>query len=458
MRKLISTNPGKNYEVIGSVNVSTLSEIRQKVYAAQKVKTFWKELGVTKRIKLLQPICDELIRRKGEVALLITKEVGKPINQSRDDIEWDIPFLKSWLENGEKYLKDEVTFENKNEIHKIVYEPIGVTAAIAPWNYPCGNALWAIIPNLIAGNPVIFKHSEECPLTGKIIEEIIKKASLPAGVFSEIYGDGKIGEMLINENVDFIWFTGSSKIGKLLYEIAGKKFIKAILEMGGSNPGIVFADAEIEKIADKLYTARFQNCGQVCDALKRLIVHESIFEKVVGKIKNEVEKKIVGDPENQKTDIGSLVAKRQLNLLEEQVDDAVKKGAKMIIGGKKAVNLKGAYYLPTILTNIKKSMRVWNEEVFGPVLAVVPFKTEEEAIDLANDTKYGLGSKVFTNKKDRALRIASKIQAGNVEINNVSHWQICNPFGGYKESGIGREHGIYGFRELTQIKVVSIEK
>lgn len=458
MTKLISTNPAKNYKVIGSVEVSTVTKIKQKVASSQAAKTAWKELGVAKRISLLWPVYEELIKRKKEIALLVTKEIGKPISQSLDDIEWDISFFKSWLENGEKYLKDEITFEDEKSIHKIVYEPIGVAAAIAPWNYPCDMALWAIIPNLIAGNPVIFKHSEEAALTGKMMEEIMNKGSLPKGVFSEVYGDGRVGAILVNENIDFIWFTGSSKVGKSLYEIAGKKFIKVILEMGGSNPGIIFEDADINKIIDKIYTERFQNCGQVCDALKRLIVHESIFEKVVGKIKKEVEGKIVGDPQDPKTNIGSLVARRQLELLEAQVKDATKKGAKIITGGHRPKGLKGAYYLPTILTKIKPEMRVWSEETFGPVLVVVPFKTEKEAIKLANDTKYGLGSLVFTSDQEKALRVASKIQAGTVEINNANHWLTCNPFGGYKESGMGREHGVHGFRELTQIKVVSLEK
>ncbi len=458
MTKLISTNPAKNYEVIGFVNVSTPYEIKQKVAFAQKVKTYWKELGVAKRVKLLEPIYKRLIKDKDELAHLITKEIGKPIKQSLDDIEWDISFFKSWLENGAKYLKDEVTYEDQKQIHKIVYEPLGVAAAIAPWNYPCDMFLWGVIPNLIAGNPVVFKHSEETPLTGKKMEEIMGAANLPKGVFSEVYGDSEVGRSLVGENVDFIWFTGSSKVGKSLYEIAGKKFIKVILEMGGSNPAIVFDDINIDKIIDKIYDERFQNCGQVCDALKRLIVHKSKIDEVVAKLKKKVEEKKLGDPENLNTDIGSLVAKRQLELLESQVKDAIKKGAKVITGGKRPGNLEGAYYQPTILTSIKQNMRVWKEETFGPVLVVVPFSSEEEAIKLANDTNYGLGAIVFTSDKERAWRVASKIKSGTVEVNLANHWLACNPFGGYKESGMGREHGKYGFLELTQLKIISMEK
>jgi acyl-CoA reductase-like NAD-dependent aldehyde dehydrogenase len=192
--------------------------------------------------------------------------------------------------------------------------------------------------------------------------------------------------------------------------------------------------------------------------VKRLIVHQSIFDDIVEKLKKLVESKIVGDPESTNTDIGSLVAKRQVELLESQVEDAIKKGAEVVTGGKRPEKLKGAYYQPTILTNIKRNMRVWTEETFGPVLAVVPFKTEEEAIELANDTVYGLGAQIYSENKERALRVAKKIEAGTIDINKGNHWLPCNPFGGYKNSGMGREHGRIGFQELTQVKVVAIEK
>ena len=455
MKKLISTNPAKNYQVIGSVSISTPEEIKQKVEEANRVKTVWKELGVAKRIKMLGPLYNEFLKRKKEIALLTTKEIGTPIKSVLEDLDWDQNYFRWFLENGEKYLSDEITYKDDKQIHKIVYEPIGVTAVIVPWNFPWGNFLWGTIPNLIAGNAVVLKHSEECPLTGKLIEEIVKKVNLPKGVFAEIYGNGKVGEKLINQNIDLIWFTGSSKVGKILYEIAGKKYIKAILEMGGSNPAIIFEDVNINEIIDKLYVKRFGNCGQTCDALKRLLVHKSLFNEVVEKLKVMAEAKIVGNPEKPETQMGPLVAKRQLDLLEAQVEDAVKKGAKIITGGRRPKDLKGAYYLPTILIDVKKNMRVWNEEVFGPVLVVVPFKNEEEAIKLANDTSYGLGAQVYTKDRKRALRLSTKIEAGTIDINLASHWLACNPFGGYKESGMGREHGAYGFRELCQIKVVA---
>lgn len=458
MGKLISTNPAKNYEIVGEVEISSDKDILEKIKSAKKARLTWKESGVKKRIELLRQVYDEFVKRKEEVIELIIKEIGKTRKEANREVDGYSDDFKWFLDNGEGALKEEVTCEDDKTIHKVLYEPFGVSAVITPWNYPFGMFIWGVIPNLIAGNTVVFKHSEECPLTGKLIEEIMLSKNLPQGVFSEIYGAGDVGSKLANQEVNLIWFTGSSKVGKEIYKIGAAKFIKVILEMGGSNPGIIFEDADIDKCIDKLYAKRFVACGQSCDALKRLIVEESVFNEVVEKLKKKIESKAVGDPNLERTDIGSLVAKRQLDLLEEQVKDAVNKGAKIITGGEKPKNLKGAYYLPTLLTNITKDMRVWNEEVFGPVLVVVLFKGEEEAIRLANDTKYGLGALVFTNDKKRAERVALKIEAGTVEINSAIHWVTCNPFGGYKESGMGREHGVYGFRELCQIKVISEEK
>lgn len=458
MKKLISTNPAKDYEVIGEVAISTDEEIVEKVAEANQAKTIWKEISLKERIEFLKPIYEEFKAREDEIARLTTKETGKALTESKASTSGQLGKMKWFLDNAESALADEITHEDDKSIHKIVYEPIGVAAVITPWNHPFGMFVWGVIPNLLAGNTVVFKISEECPLAGKLIEEIMGNHNLPAGVFSEVYGAGDVGWKLASEKIDLIWFTGSTKVGQQLYKLAGEKFIKVILELGGSNPGIVFADADIQKIISKIYIKRFKLCGQTCDALKRLIVHRSVFNEVVEKLKNEIESKKTGDPENLATDLGSLAAQKQLILLEGQVKDAISKGAKVITGGSSLKNINGAYYLPTLLTNITKDMRVWNEEVFGPVLPVISFETEEEAISLANDTIYGLGSIIFTNDAKRAMRVASQINAGTVEINNTTHWLPCNPFGGYKKSGLGREHGIVGFRELCQLKVISMDK
>lgn len=457
MNTITSVNPATN-EVLGTVPFSTKKEITEKVAQANNAKKVWKELGLEGRIKALRNVVDKLTKKREELSLLATKEMGMPITQSRADVGDAISYFEWYLDNAQKYLSPEIVFENDNTVHTVYYEPLGVAAVITPWNFPLSNFVWGAAQNLIVGNTVIYKTSEECPLFGKLLEETIISVGLPKGVFSEIYGDGKVGDFLAHQDINLMSFTGSTKVGKHLYQVGGERFIKVVCELGGSAPGIVFADANLDEVIEVIYGNRFTNCGQMCDALKRLIVHESIFDEVVERLKKKLESVNVGDPLDKATDIGPLVAKRQLELLEEQVKDAIDKGAKVIIGGKRLDNVKGAFYQPTIVTNVIKNMRVWQEEVFGPVLPIVTFKTEDEAILLANDTKYGLGSYIYTKDKKKASKIASQIDVGMVSINTASYIKPCSPFGGYKDSGIGREHGKFGFTELTQVKVVATEK
>ncbi len=445
--------------MIGEVEVSSEKEIQEKVEAAQNAKQEWKALGVAKRVELLREVHRMFEENKEALAQLVTKEMGMPISQSRvNDVDSGLYYFKWYLDNAEKYLAPEVTYEDEKAIHTVYHEPYGVAGVIVPWNFPFSNFIWGVGQNLLAGNTVVFKHSEECPLFGKAIEEVTAKSPLPDGVFNEVYGDGKVGSYLARQNINSISFTGSTAVGKPLYKIAAEKLIHVCLELGGSAPGIIFEDAELEGAVDGLYFSRFGNCGQACDALKRLIVHESRFDEVVNRFKEYLEARKVGDPQDESTEVGPLVAKRQLRLLAAQVRDAIRKGAGVATGGKAPKGLKGAYFLPTLLTAVTPNMRVWQEEVFGPVLPVVSFKTEEEAIQLANDTKYGLGSYIFTKDKDRAARVAGMLEAGMVSVNNVTYLQPSSPFGGYKQSGIGREHGKFGFSDVSQVKVVATEK
>jgi succinate-semialdehyde dehydrogenase/glutarate-semialdehyde dehydrogenase len=454
MKKIISINPATG-KPIDSVNSSTALQINEKIAKAHAAALKWKTIGVKERINILKPLIETFKNICEKIALLTTQEIGKPISESRDDLMGDLYYLNDFIANGEKYIEDEIVFKNKNAIHRVIYEPTGVVACIIPWNYPFGNFIWAVIPNLIVGNTVVVKHSEECVLTARLLEEVmLSLKDLPEGVFSAIYGGAEEGANLATQNINMIWFTGSSTVGRKLAQIAGQKQIKAILEMGGSNPIIVREDAYIDSV-ERIYKGRFTNCGQVCDAIKRALIHCSLFENIVTHLVDRVSKAIIGDPEDAKTTLGPLVSKRQLAILEEQVQDALSKGAKLITGGRYQLKPEGYYYTPTILTNIKRDMRVWQEEVFGPVLPIVSFKNDEEAIELANDTQYGLGAVIISKDMERARLIASKIDAGCIDINEGSHWQPSTPFGGYKASGMGREHGGIGFQELCQVKVIA---
>lgn len=456
--KIKSINPS-NYEVIGEVEVSTEQDVKNTVIKARRSFGEWSSLSVIERVKKVRSLIPIFEKYSDEIARLSAEEMGMPLGLAKESTQTEsIDFLNLYSDIAEEALAPKITYENEQERHTVYREPVGVVAAIVPWNFPLSNFVWGCAQALIAGNTVVMKHSEEVLLFAKLLEKMITESDIPEGVFNLVYGDGTVGDMLAHSDIDMIAFTGSTKTGKHLAKIAAEKLIPYVGELGGSAPGVIFEDADIDAIIETVYACRFTNCGQMCDAFKRAIVHESKAEEFLSKLKKIIENKKIGDPLSGSTDFGPLVAKRQLDLLKEQVADAVEKGAKIEIGGEQPNGLGGAFYKPTIISNIKREMRVWNEEVFGPVLPVVTFKTEEEAIKLANDTDYGLGAYVFTKDSERFDRVAKSIQSGMVAHNNASYIKACNPFGGYKQSGVGREHGVYGFHDVTQLKVVAKEK
>nr|VFK61377.1 MAG: succinyl-CoA reductase [Candidatus Kentron sp. TUN] len=456
--KLESINPSE-YKCIGEIEISNEQDVREKVELANKAKSIWKKTPLKTRIELLRPIFDEFARRKEELAELESREMGMPLGDAIEDIDDTMSYVQWYFEHAEQYLGPEITYETDKEIHTVYHEPIGVTAVVIPWNFPFSMSVWAVLQGLIAGNVIVMKHSEECPLSGKFIENVFSDHHLPEGVFNEIYGGAEVGRILVHQSVDMIQFTGSTATGRFLYEVAGKRFLKANMELGGSAPGVIFEDADFGETLTTVCNLRLFNAGQCCDGLKRLLVHESIASQVEKELTNLFSRTVVGDALNPTTDVGPLVSKKQLERLVAQVQDALLQGAKILVGGKSLEEeLGGAFYQPTLLKDVSSKMRVWQEEVFGPVLPIVTFSNEEEAIRLANDTLYGLGAYIFTGDTDRAQRVAHAIDSGVVGINGCSYFSPSSPFGGYKGSGFGREHGKYGFYEVTRTKVIATTK
>jgi succinate-semialdehyde dehydrogenase/glutarate-semialdehyde dehydrogenase len=455
---LISTNPSKNYELVGEVEASTPGDVEETVGRARSAAKAWNAIGLERRLEFVRALRDVFAGKQGALAELMAREMGMPIVQCRQDMRDGIDFLDWYCDNAVESLAAEVTYESATEIHEAVREPYGVAAVITPWNFPFTNFVWQVGQNLICGNVVVFKDSEEVPLFGKEIEKAFAEADFPTGVFGEVYGDGKTGEMLVSQEVDLLCFTGSGKVGREIYRKGADRLIPVHLELGGSSPGIVFEDADLDKVIDTIYAFKFLNCGQMCKGLKRLLVHESKLDETVTKLVALINGKIMGAAEDPGTDIGPMVAERQVVTLEEQVREAVDKGAVLRVGGQRPAALKGAYYEPTLVTGITTDMRIWVEEVFGPVLPMITFRTRSEAIALANDTSYGLGAYVFTEDRSLYQEMARALESGMVSQNNLNFVRPCNPFGGYKQSGIGREHGKQGFYELTQVKVVATEK
>lgn len=452
---LKSYNPANN-NIIGEVEQTSLSEINNIVYNSRIAFENWGYLKLTERLSYIQKLYDIIKIKKQEFAELLTNEMGMPISESLFDVDSGLEHIKWYIDNAKNIIGEKITYEDEQEIDKVIFEPKGVVAVIIAWNFPFSSFVWQAIPNLIVGNTVIIKHSEYVPLCSKYIYDMVSEI-LPKNVYSVIYGNGEVGEHLAKQNIDMICFTGSTKTGQHLYKLAGDKFIPIVLECGGSAPGIVFEDADIDSIIESMYINKFANTGQICDGQKRLIVQESKFEEVCQKFKQCIENKKIGNPLDENVEIGPLVSISQLEKLENQVQDAIQKGANIICGGKRLELNNGNYYLPTILTNITKDMKVYNEEVFGPVIPIIKFKTLEEAINIANDTQYGLGGYVYTSNNETFNIVAKKLKTGMIALNNLYYLRPCNPFGGYKKSGIGKNNSEFGIRNLCNIKVITYE-
>ncbi len=458
MSLIYSTNPSQNYAPLGSVLSTSESGIVLIIENAKKVQKEWANISVQERIVVLRKLYVDFTFQKEDIAQSISLEMGMPIKLARDEVQYGLNYYLWYLDNALDNLSPEVVFENETEIHTVFHEPKGVIAAITPWNYPFMLCIWACVQPLLAGNVVVWKISKEVILTGKLIGSIIENSSLPAWVWAEIYGDGKTWDILTDQDIDGITFTGSTAIGNMLSQKALKKWITAVMELGGSAPGIVCADADIDSVLETIYFMRYSNSGQMCDGLKRLIVHESRYDELMAKLSEKLLSKKMGDPLDETVDIGPLVSDSQLRNIREQYRDAVQKWAIMVAELPISGELSGAYFAPKLMGNISRDMRIWTEEVFGPILPVITFDSINTAIEFANDTIYWLGAYVFTESKDTFAYLARHIQSGMVQMNNVNYCIPSDPFGGYKSSGIGREHGKGGFHELCNTKVISQPK
>jgi acyl-CoA reductase-like NAD-dependent aldehyde dehydrogenase len=380
--------------------------------------------------------------------------MGKPIIEAEGEIDGSLGDIKWFLSETKNALQDEVVDVGVEGVSaKVAFEPIGVTALITPWNFPIGTPIWKIIPALITGNTAVFKPSELSSLCGMKIAELLTEAGLPKGVFNVVTGDATTGRLLVASDVDIVSFTGSSAAGKDVYTKSGQKLNKVVLELGGSDPFIVFEGAIFEQAVNGAVFGRFLNCGQVCTSAKRIFVEKSIFRGFVNAFVEKVKALKVGDPLNRSTEIGPMVSDAQRKVLEGQVKDAVAKGARVLCGGKR-VKGKGNFFEPTVFVDVKPGMRVLAEEVFGPVASVVPFNSMEQAIELANKTQYGLGASVWTQNDKTAETMARAIKSGMVWINEFGTPYPQCPQGGIKESGLGREMSKHGIHEFCNMKTI----
>ncbi|RAK15054.1 aminomuconate-semialdehyde/2-hydroxymuconate-6-semialdehyde dehydrogenase [Anoxybacillus vitaminiphilus] len=446
-------------EVIGIVCEGGKEEIDLAVAAARRALNGpWKRMSTDQRIAVLRRIGDLILERKDELARLESLDTGKPYSLSS---ALDIPraaynfhFFADYLRSvgTEAYQMDEVA------INYSVRRPVGVIGLINPWNLPLLLLTWKLAPCLAAGNTAVIKPAELTPLTATVLAEICKEAGVPDGVVNVVHGFGpdSAGSALTEHpDVDAITFTGETTTGKVIMAAAAKSLKKLSYELGGKNPNIIFADANLDEAIETTLKSSFMNQGEVCLCGSRIYVERPIYEQFLQKFVAKTKELVVGDPFDPKTNVGALISEEHYERVMSYIESAKEEGGQILTGGKRPDGLNQGYYLePTIIVGVNRNCRIVREEVFGPVVTVMPFDEEEEVIAQANDTHYGLSATVWTNDLRRAHRVAARIEAGIVWVNTWFLRDLRTPFGGMKQSGIGREGGMHSFEfysELTNI-------
>jgi succinate-semialdehyde dehydrogenase/glutarate-semialdehyde dehydrogenase len=413
----------------------------------------WRDAGLVMRVALMRSVAGVLRADKARYAALLTSEMGKPIVEAEAEVE-KCAWTANWFaENGERLLEDEPIESTASESY-VRFQPLGVILAVMPWNFPFWQAFRAGLPALTAGNVMLLKHSSNVPQSALAIEEVFREAGVPDGVFQTLLiGSAAVGRIIADHRVAGVTLTGSDQAGALVAEAAGKGLKKTVLELGGSDPFIVLADADLDAAATVACRARNQNNGQSCIAAKRFIVEESVANEFEEKFARAVAALKVGDPMDRANQVGPLAREDLVHDLERQVKESVRQGATAVVGGKRIAG-GGYYFEPTVLTNVRPGMPAYHEETFGPVAAVIRVKDADDAVRVANDTDYGLGSNIWTRDLQRGKKLAERVEAGLVFINGMVASDARLPFGGVKRSGYGRELSEYGIKEFTNIQTV----
>ena len=448
--KVKTINPATE-EVLAEYDIMSKEKVNDTVKKSKEIFVDWKK-DFHNRIEFVHRLSHELRKNKNELARVATKEMGKPLKESISEIEKCALVMEFYGDNGQVFMNDEVLNTDARKSF-ITFEPLGVIGSIMPWNFPFWQALRFAAPSIVAGNTIVLKPASATLQCGIEIEKTIKDAGLQDGVFQTVVGNYIVAENLLETDIDSVTFTGSKSVGAKVAQKAGGRLKKCVLELGGSDPFIVCEDADLEKASDGAVKGRFINCGQSCVASKRFFVAKKIANDFIEKFVQKTEKLRVGDPMSEETDMGPLVNKNGLKTIEEQVSDAVEKGAEILTGGKR-IGDKGFFYKPTIIKNITKKMRIYHEETFGPVASITVVENETDSLALANDSPFGLGCSVWTKDLEKAERFSREIDSGMVSVNNVLVSDPRIPFGGIKQSGIGRELSRYGMLEFVNIKSV----
>ncbi|MBO3100138.1 NAD-dependent succinate-semialdehyde dehydrogenase [Gelidibacter pelagius] len=453
MSNSIKTINPFNNEPIKEYKIHTSEQLAQILDNSKNAFGKWRQTSIKERCRLLINIAQILEDDKEDLAKLISLEMGKPISQSISEVEKCITLCDFYATNAEDFLADELIDTDASESF-ISYDPLGTILAIMPWNYPFWQALRFAIPTLTAGNTTILKHASNVTGCALAIEKLFEKAGYPQGCFSTIIANHDAIEKLIaNDIIKAVTLTGSEEAGKTIAAIAGKHLKKMVLELGGNNACIILDDADLDKYMDTIVNARMQNAGQSCIAAKRFIVTEPIYDEFLKQFKDKVANLKYGDPMNEQTTIGTLARADLGEVLKKQIDGSVALGATVISGNKQ----DKAYFEPTILTDITTDMPVFKEETFGPVAPIMKVKNTEEAFKMASETRFGLGTMVFTQSIETAQNFIDTIEDGAYFVNELVKSDARLPFGGTKASGYGRELSKEGIHEFVNRKTVFIK-
>ena len=453
--EIVSRDPGTGQE-IGRAPLASAEDVRQAVARARAAQPAWANLSFRERGRVILKARELMLEAQDEVALLVSRETGKPVAEAISmEIVPTLDTMHYFARASKDLLRpqklDIGQYGLMGRSSRLVFKPLGVIGIISPWNFPLATPADEVVMALMAGNAVVLKPSELTPLIALKIGEIFNRAGLPKGLLEIVTGDGSTGAALIDALVDKIMFTGSVATGKRVAEAAAKYLTPVVLELGGKDPMIVLEDADVRNAARGAVWGAFANSGQACASVERCYVHESIATKFIELVVKETRALKQGLGTETAVDIGAMTNEKQRAIVEEHVSDAVQRGATVLTGGRRGGKTEGYFYEPTVLTGVDHSMTIMRDETFGPVLPVMTFQTDDEAIKLANDSVFGLTASVWTKNIARGRRLAERIEAGTVMVNEVvyTHGIAQTPWGGVKQSGYGRTHGRLGLLELV---------
>jgi succinate-semialdehyde dehydrogenase/glutarate-semialdehyde dehydrogenase len=461
--KIQSLDPATG-EVWQEYDSATPQQVQAAVAKAHAAQKNWGALPIKERAAALRKFFNLLFDRRLKIAELITRENGKPTAEALvAEVIVSLDLLKYYLRYAPLWLRPQrLPHQNislKLRRGYVYHEPLGVVGIISPWNYPLMLPFGGTVAALIAGNAVVLKPSEFTPAIALEMEKLFREAGLPDGVFQVVVGDGSAGAALAASDINKIVFTGSAATGKKVAAAAAEKLIPVVMELGGSDPMLVRRDANLEQAASGAIWARFMNCGQSCVAVKRIFVEQEIYDKFLARVVEKVKRLRLGPGNNPDTEIGPMIRERQVAALESQLNDAIVKGATVLCGGKRRPDLGPFFFEPTVVADANATMKILQEETFGPLLPIVPVRDIDEALTFANGTPFGLSASIWTTDLKRGRELAQRLEAGSVLINDaVSHFGACEaPVGGAKASGYGRAHGRDGLMEMVRLKYLDID-